>query len=645
MNYDIEQAISYRKIKRVRKLLKSDKTLLQYIVPASLYDYLYLREFKNLDKLFKILPKWKIEQLMAAPSVCYLFDVTSPDKVKELYAFIRKYDFNMCMGNPISYNGLTIMSFLDVFMTVNCVGSVCSKFHKDVFDFIYRRARGCYERDYFLNSVLFNIAVKKQEPLNIPFMRHIITKDMLKDKDNGLIHPLYTAIRLNQFEFLKLLVEKGVDINTVNHSNSALNYALDMGALEEIVRYLIDKGIDTQRTGNNFELPFQAMYINGEFGKYSVELKKLLLSFVRDMNHQDTYGRTPAHYVLMYENWRSFGDILKNKAIDVNIVDKTNTSVMMLLKEDERNDFLQIVGRHRAKETPDDVNIAIPETEFAKFNLSNATLVDLMFYTLLILQKYPEVSIPYYKSDIEVSFPENIMNNRDMYIVKKSSISVAYILRHVDGKVYVHPMLKEALLNLETRYGLLYVDILTETSAHANCIIIDNVTKNIYHFEPNGRFASNGYNLKALYDYLGKYFRGINPKYKYNTPYDFLPQISFQQLADEDNIRFTKINDLLGYCLAWCFWFTELFLNNKHDNVKLLVEKAIKKMIGNKYYIKDFIRNYANRMFEKKVKFLLDLGFQENMVYNKMYPESIEMVVVNAMSKGIEKLLHKEKSR
>lgn len=641
MNNHIEHAISYRKLDVVKKLLKKNNTLVDYIVSESILDYFYLQEFKNLDKLFSLLPKWKIDQLMSSSFVCYLFEVTELRKVKELYEFIKKNDFNMCFPKPITFKGLTIMSFLDVFITVNCVGSVCSKFHTQVFDYLYKKTKGCYESEYFLNGVLFNIGIAKQQPLNIPFIRHIITKDMLKNKDNGFTHPLYSAIRLNHLEFLKMLVEKGADINLVNQSNSALNYALNIGAMEEIVMYLMEKGVDTQRTGLYFELPFQSMYISETYKKYSLELKKMLLSYVRDMNHQDTYGRTPAHYIMLYEDWRLFSDLLRNKQIDVDIVDKNNERVRSLLKDEERDDFIQQVGKHRTRE--EDVNISIPEAKFAKVNLSNATLVDLMFYIMFVLQKYPEITFPFLPSDKEPNLPKDIMGNRDMFIATKSPIATAYILKHIDGTVYVHPMLKQALLSLKTKYAFIYLDIISETTAHANCLIVDNVTKNIYHFEPNGRYAANGKNLNTFYDYLRKYFKSVNPEYTYNTPHDFLPNISFQQLADEGSFEFLKINDLVGYCLSWCFWFTELFLNNKNTDVKVLVEKAIKKMIRKEYFMKDFIRNYANNMFEKKIKFLVDIGLPENMVYNKVFPLHIDMFIVNKISEEIVKMLHKDK--
>jgi ankyrin repeat protein len=633
MNHEIDRAISYRKLDRVKQLLKKDKGLLERITRNSIYDYLYLREYKNLARFLDMLPRWKTEQLMSSIFVFYLFDVNTHAQVKELYAFVKRYKFNMCLS--FSFKGIPCLSMLDIFMMANCVAGECSVLHKKVFDLIYSQVKKCYERDYFLNRVLDAVNMIGK-PLNILFLRAVIDRDMVEDKNIDILHPLFLAVRYNNLDFIKLLMEKKVDINM---SNNIIKFALAEGTLEIVIWYLIDKGARIDTTADYYELPFQTMYMRNTFSKYSLKLKRKLLEGVKDLNHQDMYGETCVHYIVMHENWRDFKDILTLRHFDVNLKDKLGESVLQLLKEEDRGAFLQVI---RQVKTSEPEEVVLPDAKNAPVNLSNSTMIDIMVYIMQLLQKYPEISIPFEPYEGQLNFSATKLSERDQYIATQTAISVAFINKNTDDSVYIHPALKGALQKQNTKYTFLYVSLMYDTGLHANCIVIDNSAKRIYHFEPNGRYATEGRNLTRLYKMLDQYFKKALPAYTYHKPDDFLPVFGFQRLSNEDNIDFIKINDLSGYCLAWCFWFTELFLKNKNTNVKQLVEKAIKKMVRNEYYIKDFIRNYANNMFRNKIDFLVKEGIGEHLLYNSNMPAVIEHHIINAISAAIKQTLHKE---
>ena len=59
---------------------------------------------------------------------------------------------------------------------------------------------------------------------------------------------------------------------------------------------------------------------------------------------------------------------------------------------------------------------------------------------------------------------------------------------------------------------------------------------------------------------------------------------------------------MIGFCLAWCMWFVEFYIENisnnllSDSNLKLLIHKVMKRIINNGYLLSEYIRNYANYM-------------------------------------------------
>ena len=159
------------------------------------------------------------------------------------------------------------------------------------------------------------------------------------------------------------------------------------------------------------------------------------------------------------------------------------------------------------------------------------------------------------------------------------------------------------------KYILIYLSLDISESLHANIILIDTHQKTIERFDPYGNINANDeidIVLKDYFSYL-TYF-------KYLKPSDYMKTSSFQTLSNEGIKR--KQGDILGYCVAWCFWYIELRINNSKIKQSELIIKTIKKLINQKILFIDFIRNYAQHLDDYFKKIKLSIGIDKKNIYN-----------------------------
>ena len=102
--------------------------------------------------------------------------------------------------------------------------------------------------------------------------------------------------------------------------------------------------------------------------------------------------------------------------------------------------------------------------------------------------------------------------------------------------------------------------------------LIDLDDNSIRRFEPYG--ISNVNNENDLDDYIIDNMKDIlGKKFKYYRPSEYLDYTRFQAVSNDGDSYYKKAGDPGGYCLAWCFWYIELKLNNpnidKHGLVRL----------------------------------------------------------------------------
>ena len=92
--------------------------------------------------------------------------------------------------------------------------------------------------------------------------------------------------------------------------------------------------------------------------------------------------------------------------------------------------------------------------------------------------------------------------------------------------------------------------------------------------------------------------------------------VGFQSISDENNLANLKAGDYGGFCLAWSLWYVEHRMKNPNVNIKVLVEKLLNKLTNNELKFSEYIRNYANKINEKRIKYMKLAGFNEKEISN-----------------------------
>ena len=292
-------------------------------------------------------------------------------------------------------------------------------------------------------------------------------------------------------------------------------------------------------------------------------------------------------------------------------------------------------------------NITFGDYQFAHYNLYNARDADIYLYYLILMKKYSTLSVPFNDPSFD---KKKISSNSEIKINSKSH-------EYMDNFGYFN-----TLLNNTTKHYMLYplniywmdennylipynlVDCIKNTSInkdlficriniigkilHANVLLVDRLNKRIIRFEPQG--GINKDNINILDNKIKQTFHS-DPDfadYVYFKPSDYLPISGFQSLSQETDTNHTRKGDINGFCVAWCLWWIELYMQNminskiSNNQFAKMSEKVIKKLINNGYLITEYIRNYANHMHKKLVELLVSKSFSYSNLYYERYTDS-----------------------
>ncbi|MGV8118444.1 MAG: ankyrin repeat domain-containing protein [Candidatus Xenobiia bacterium LiM19] len=111
-------------------------------------------------------------------------------------------------------------------------------------------------------------------------------------KDNLQETPLIRAVGKGHYSVVKLLVNKGADIHCKNRFGDTIFSNIDRK--HEILRYLIEKGEDSDLRANNHS--YGTTLLHQIAGCGDVETARLIVKKGIDVNIRDMTGRTPLHH-------------------------------------------------------------------------------------------------------------------------------------------------------------------------------------------------------------------------------------------------------------------------------------------------------------------------------------------------------------
>jgi ankyrin repeat protein len=131
-----------------------------------------------------------------------------------------------------------------------------------------------------------------------------------KDKDNKT--PLFVAAEQGNLGVIKVLLDKGADVNAQSGSYCNALYAASFNNRKEVVTLLLDKGADVNAQGENYGNALQAASVNGR-----KEVATLLLDKGADVNAQGGYYGN-ALQAASVNGHKEVATLLINKGADVN---------------------------------------------------------------------------------------------------------------------------------------------------------------------------------------------------------------------------------------------------------------------------------------------------------------------------------------
>jgi len=537
---------------------------------------------------------------------------------------------------------------------------------------------------YFNDNIITNLILQTKKNIDkdkyIDFLeKNIDFIDFSKPKKEPI---LIGCITNKLIDIAKIFINNNKGLDNKNYMFLLpINIASSMNNID-LIKLILKKNDDISYGGlDNEYLPLNIAINNDLF-----ELFDILKMYVKNYNLIDKYKNTYLHYMSDKLNYYTINnqrenekkirryilDFIKNSNIDMmnndGLTSRTLLQHYFKLKKDKNieksvdlimSEVNQKTKKKSEKET--DFKLTI-DKKLNNTGLFNSDILHNMLYLLYILEKYDNITIPYKKC---------IMENYKKELYELSLENIDYNVYHKIiydlvkfGKTYLYPMMPSLILwfnrdlyyldddlfdnikniienNLNKKIRYIFIKItliISDKFTHANCILIDLLDNSIRRFEPYGisDVHDEFYLDKLLKEKLSEILHKFNKiKIKYYRPGDYLEGAKFQAVSN-DNINIYKKNgDPFGYCLAWCFWYVELKLNNPNLSESELIKKAsdniykFYKNTENPYLY--FIRDYGRKLNNEKDKIMRKIKINKNEIYDMEYKISNLKKILNYM--------------
>lgn len=287
--------------------------------------------------------------------------------------------------------------------------------------------------------------------------------------------------------------------------------------------------------------------------------------------------------------------------------------------------------------------------------LFNSDLLNNMLYTVNILEKYDNLTIPYFIQNKEYKEKELLLidlaiSNNEKFVIsliKYFLINFNSFLPHIviwknKNNYFIDENLLPWLIinkNKKIIYIKLSINILNNDNIrHANIIIIDNKNKIVERFEPYGEI--NYYNSNDLNDMLiNNLAKPLDYEFSFVQPYP-----GFQTRSDEFNKFNKSYGDPNGYCLAWCFIYLEikLIIDKEEYNMNAIdiINDYIINSFRNEYKIETndinlyliFIRYYGKKLDSDKNKLIKSYNLDPSIYYYSYINENNSNIIIDKIN-------------
>lgn len=471
--------------------------------------------------------------------------------------------------------------------------------------------------------------------------------------------PVFAASSMNKPEILNLLIHNpgtGHAINLANIKDAGeltpIIYAVRNRAYDS-VKVLLENGADINYGGpEGDELPINLAIQNNDNKMVEILLKNKKLN----LGIKDRYLNTPLHYSLEYENNILPSNMLrllyKGKKY-LNLKNLEGVSPSRLLKRSQNLQYygklmnagdLTSSGELSNSSESSEIMIKMPETLNKNYGLFNSDAIHNSMYTIYLMNKYKNLGVPHILESQEKE-TKNLehLNKFNFFKTEEGQILGDLLNIYLDNFPYLAPHLilwnssnlnyydsklkiycKKLLQNPKIRFIYFKLTLIPNSvGTHANLIIFDKETKTAERFEPYG--SHQMMEEQKLNKFLKSLLTGIFGNITYKSPKMYLEDTKFQVVSSDSDPNIRKMGDPAGYCLAWCFWYLELRLNNPNVDSETLVKVAFEniqklssKTVTSNNYI-DYIRDYSATLDKAKNEIMKKAGVPESEFYNSTY--------------------------
>ncbi len=482
-------------------------------------------------------------------------------------------------------------------------------------------------------------------------------------RNHNFITPLIFAVKNNDDKMAALLIKNGASVNYFGaEGDDNLLMISIMNNNEKLVDLLIRNGISLSTYDRYLDTPAHIAVLKKNLSK-NILFKILFLS---DVNSKNIDKLTPLYLLIQHHNWRDYIQVLKRKKTLV-LAKHGDKSVKELLEEKkDLEEFIKKVKPAKIvyEEKPNSLLIKTENVIYGKFN---SNMLHSLIYTVILLSKYQNLSVPFQyfninKANTERDFNKhvNMLNREDDKSINELMMSYSnmfyqltpyVIIWRDENRYYIHKditfHMKKSLLSNVIRFIFIKLTLVTETgSSHANIIIYDKKTGIFERFDPYGNvpYLNTKQLDKMLETMFKKFFEKEKHKFVYYSPEKLLNGASFQILSNDGNSYTKKLGDPIGYCLAWTLWYLEQRINNPDINPKQLIKKLYSEILFYGKNDKDnafinYIRNYATVLDDMKNSFMLSSGVKKNNLYDIIQPEHSLRAVLDGLIKSFKYLV------
>lgn len=210
--------------------------------------------------------------------------------------------------------------------------------------------------------------------------------------------PLYRASTNGYIEIVKLLIDKGADINIKNDDDRTPLYQASIWDYKEIAEILIDKGADINVKDKNGETP-----LFGATFSCKDETAKILIIKGADVHCKGRSDKTPLHNACRYHH-KEIVEMLIAKGADANVQDIYGDSP--LHEAHSNKDIIELIINKGA-----DVNVRNKRGETPLFQaIRDKEIVE------LLINKGADINIPDYNGSTPLNYA--------LYLERKGTIEL-----------------------------------------------------------------------------------------------------------------------------------------------------------------------------------------------------------------------------